>query len=83
MTQYVLQIQKDIVEGAITKGSLQKCYIVTEDAPIRPAEQVPADRTQIVITDTTLYNNAVSAYESDTINVQYTWDDPSLTWAII
>jgi hypothetical protein len=83
MTQYVLQIQKDIVEGSVTKGILNKCYEVTEEYPIRPAEQIPDNRIQIVITDTTLFNNAVAAYNVDTINVQYTWDDPNLTWKTI
>jgi hypothetical protein len=83
MTQYVLQIQKDIIEGAIIKGILKKCYEVTEECPIRPQEQVPADRIQIVITDTQLYDNAVAAYNANTTNVQYTWDDPNLTWQVI
>lgn len=73
MTQYVLQV-KDNTQQLI------KSYTVTEECPIRPI--VPDGRTQLVITDTDKFNEAVAAYNQHGIEAKYTIADNDITWTI-
>lgn len=73
MTQYVLQTKDDTKQ-------LIKCYTVSEKFPIRPI--VPDGRTQLVITDTDKYNEAVAVYEQYGVSAKYTIADDNITWTI-
>jgi hypothetical protein len=74
MTQYVLQIIDETQQ-------LIKCYEVTDEAPVRGT--IPAGRTQAVITDGTVFNEAVAAYEQHGANAHYSWDGANLSWEIV
>jgi hypothetical protein len=65
MAQYVIQIQTE--ENGLGIGWLAKSFEVSVESPI--PEHVPANRIQIIMTNTESYSEIVATYE------QYKWPD--------
>jgi len=86
MAQYVLQFYNQTnTDPSKPPGRLIKNYQVTEEAPIRPAEDVPSNRDQMIIEDDDLYSEIVEAYNNypgDPANLIFTYDleAKTVTW---
>ncbi len=68
MPQYVIQIQD-------SDGWLAKCFEVTQESPI-PSE-VPAGRTQVVMTNTVSFDEIVEDYGEYTTTLVFSYDQPA------
>jgi len=71
MTQYVIQIQ--VSDNGQGVGWLAKSFEVTEEAPI-PAV-VPSNRVQVIMTNTTNFNEIVAAYKQYTTQLIFSYDE--------
>lgn len=69
--QYVIQIQ--IAENGVGIGWLAKCFTVTPETPI--PTQVPANREQIIMTNTDSFNSIVAVYEQYTTAAIFSYDE--------
>lgn len=79
MTQYVFQVQND-------NKQLVKSYEVSVDSPIRDIAEVHnLNRQQIVITDTTLYNQVLDIYDNNLLKAEFTLNEATneISWQII
>jgi hypothetical protein len=65
MNTYALQIVSN-------SKRLIKCYKITENDPVRTF--IPNDRTQIIINNTTLYNNVTQFYNENLLNAEFDFD---------
>jgi hypothetical protein len=74
MAEYLLQIE-DATQRLI------KCYEITAENPRRTV--VPEGRTQIIITDTKKFNDAVAAYNEHLDKAKFSPDGDSIKWDIV
>ena len=72
MSQYVIQIQT--AENGVGIGWLAKTFEVTPEFPI--PENVPANRVQVILTNTDSYNGIVTVYDEYTSAAIFSYDDP-------
>jgi len=75
MTQYVIQIL-DVATPDFPVGWLAKSFEVTAEYPI-PTE-IPANRTQVVMTNTSSFNSIVSAYNIYTTTAVFALNSPNI-----
>lgn len=71
MAQYVIQIQESA--NGLGVGWLAKCFEVGEDKPI-PTE-IPSNRVQVIMTNTTNFNEIVSVYEDYTTTAIFSYNE--------
>jgi hypothetical protein len=75
MPQYVIQIQTE--DNGVGIGWLAKCFEVTQEYPI-PSE-VPANRVQVIMTNTSNFNEIVEAYNEYTTQLTFSYDSEQET----
>jgi len=71
MAQYVIQIQ--VSENGLGIGWLAKSFEVGEGKPI--PEDVPSNRVQVIMTNTTNYNEIISVYNQYLTAAIFSYDD--------
>ena len=74
MTQYVVQIQTEANGEGV--GWLAKSFEVTAENPIPPPADVPANREQVILTNTDSYNGIVAAYSEYGTEAIFSYDEP-------
>jgi len=75
MTQYVIQIQT--IENGLGIGWLAKSFEVTPEYPI--PTNVPSNRVQVILTNTTSFNEIVAVYDQYTTAAIFSYDQPAGT----
>lgn len=70
MIQYVIQILI-FATPDLPAGWLAKNFEVTPERPIPPPEKVPADREQIVLTNTASFNSISTVYDEYKLDVLF------------
>ena len=71
MTQYVIQIQT--APNGLGVGWLAKSFEVTGEIPI-PTD-VPSNRVQVILTNTTSFDGIVEVYDEYTTAAIFSYDD--------
>lgn len=72
MPQYVIQIQTQANEVGV--GWLAKSFEVTPEYPIPGT--VPANRTQVILTNTASFNAIAAVYAQYAYEVFFSYDEP-------
>jgi hypothetical protein len=68
MTQYLIQIEN-------SSQRLIKCYEITAEHPARPTPPPPPDRTQVIMTNTTSFEQIETNYNQYTDTIFFSYNE--------